>query len=339
MEGLPALRWNPRRLLISTRMPLILACLLLAVTAQAAEFKVALLCTGSTNDGGWNQLAKEGADRLVKDLGATVTVQQRVSADTAATSIKDFAADGYQLIIAHGYEFLNPAAASVASVGATRLVVSGGDVAKPGLVTIDFDVSHASYQLGILAGRLTKTGKLGFIGGGAFPSVTICYRGFLAGARSVRPDVTVAEAYTSWDDVAKNKAQAEAFISQGIDQIYPDVDAAARGVYEAVKERNTAKPDALVWTYGCVGDANANPAAGAWTVASAVIRLDNAFRHVATMVKDGTWTPGLVREDLASGTCVTILNPALIGTVITPALAAEVEAAGKALVAKSITIP
>ncbi len=317
----------------------VLFALLWSASASAAELKIALLCAGSTNDGGWNQLAREGADKLKAEFGAVVTVQQRVTADTAATAIKDFASDGYQLIIAHGYEFLNPASASAGSVGNTKIVVSGADVAKPGIVCIDYDVSHASYQLGILAGRLTRTGKLGFIGGGPFPSVKACYRGFLAGARSVRPDVTVAEAYTSWDDVAKNKAQAEAFIAQGIDQIYPNIDAASRGVYEAVRERNMAKPDALVWAYGCVGDANANPAAGRWTLASAVVRLDASFKHVATMVRDGAWKPGVVREDLATGTCVTILNPTLLGTVITPALAAELGQAAKALVAGSITIP
>ncbi len=316
-------------------------CVLIAglSAAPAAELKIALLCAGSTNDGGWNQLAREGVDKLKAEFGATVTVQQRVTADVAATAMKDFSADGYHLVIGHGYEFLNPAAASATAVGQTRLAVSGADAAKPGLVCLDFDVTQASYQLGILAGRLTRTGKLGFIGGGPFPSVKACYRGFLAGARSVRADVTVAEAYTSWDDVAKNKAQAEAFIAQGIDQIYPNIDAASRGVYEAVLERNTAKPDALVWTYGCVGDANANPAAGRWTLASAIVRLDNAFKHVATMVRDNAWKPGVIREDLASGTCVAILNPALLGGVITPQLQAEVEAAGKALVAGSIAIP
>jgi basic membrane protein A len=315
------------------------AVLCFAAAAPAAELKIALLCSGSVNDGGWNQLAKDGIERLKESHHATTTVVQKVSADQAATELRDFAADGYQLVIAHGYEFLNPAAQTAAAVPATRIAVSGADVEKPGIVTIDFDVSQASYQLGVLAGRLTKSGKLGFIGGGAYPSVKACYRGFIAGAKSVRADVTVAEAYTSWDDVAKNKSQAEAFISQGIDQIYPDVDAAARGVFEAVKEHNVAKPDALVWNYGCVGDSNANPASGAWTVASAVIRLDNAFAHVASQVRDNAWKPGVVRENLASGTCIAVLNPALDPAVLTPALRAEVEAAGKALVDGKIAIP
>ena len=319
---------------------LALASLMLPVvlSAQAAETSVALITTGSTNDGGWSQLAKEGIDALGKK-GAKTTVVQKIAADKAATELRDLSADGYQLVIAHGYEYLTPASEVAKTITTTKFAVSGADVERPGIVSIDFDVSQASYQLGIIAGRLTKTGKLGFVGGGKFPSVVACYRGFVAGAQSVRPDATVAEAYSSWDNVAQNKAQAEAFIAQGIDQIYPDVDAAARGIYEAVKEHNTAKPTELVWTYGCVGDANANTAAGSWTLASAVIKLDNAFAHVAKMAADGSWKPGVVRENLTTGTCVTVLNPVLMKTVLTPALLTEVETAGKALVAGTIIIP
>ena len=317
----------------------LLAALSLTAVIPAAELKVALLCTGSTNDGGWNQLAKEGLERLKETHQATIAVVQKVSADQAATELRDFAADGFQLVIAHGYEFLNPSAQAAGTLPNTRIAVSGADVDKPGIVTIDFDVSQASYQLGVIAGKLTKTGKLGYIGGGAFPSVKACYRGFIAGARSVRPDVTVAEAYTSWDDVAKNKAQAEAFISQGIDQIYPNVDAAARGVFEAVREHNLAKPTNVVWNYGCVGDVNANPASGPWTVASAVIKLDNAFAHVATQVRDNAWKPGVLRENLATGTCIAVLNPALYDTVLTPEIRQLVADAGQALIDGKLTIP
>ncbi len=322
----------------SSFLPRVLGLALLMASASAAEPAVALLTTGSINDGGWSQLAKQGLDKLTA-AGSRTTVVQKVSADQAGTELRDCAADGFDLVIAHGYEFLNPAAEAAKTITTTKFAVSGADVERPGIVSIDFDVSQASYQLGIIAGTLTKSGKLGFIGGGAFPSVKACYRGFVAGAKSVRADVTVAEAYTSWDQVAQNKSQTEAFISQGIDQIYPDVDAAARGVYEAIKEHNTANPQKLVWTYGCVGDANANPAAGQWTLASAIIRLDEAFAHVAKQVRDKTWKPGIVRENLATGTCVAVLNPVLLKGPIDAALQAKITAAGAALIAGTLTIP
>ncbi len=323
---------------LPTFVSLILVGATVGHAAESSQPSVALMTAGSTNDGGWSQLAKDGLDKLTAG-GSRTTVIQKISADQAATELRDLAADGFQLVIAHGYEFLNPASEAAKTITTTYFAVSGADVARPGIVTIDFDVSQASYQLGIIAGTLTKTGKLGFIGGGAFPSVKACYRGFAAGAKSVRPEVTIAEAYTSWDQVTQNKSQAEAFINQGIDQIYPDVDAAAKGVYEAVKEHNTAHPTNLVWTYGCVGNANANSSAGAWTLASAVIHLDTAFAHVVKQVRDHAWKPGVVSENLATGTCVAVLNPRLVGTSIDAALQAKIEAAGKALIAGTLTLP
>lgn len=304
----------------------------------AEELRIALLCTGSVTDGGWNQLAKEGIDRLAARTGAKVTVLQKVAQDQAGDEMRTCVAEGYDLVIAHGYEYLTPATEVAKAGGKTKIAVSGADVAKPGIITIDFDVSHASYQLGILAARLSKTGKLGFIGGAPFPSVKACYRGFLAGAQSVRPDATVAETYTSWDQPQQNKAQAEALLAQGVDVIYPDVDAASRGVFEAIAAHNAKHPGSA-WVFGCVADQNANGICDQATVASAVIKLENAFGHVLDAVKNGTFTPGVVKESLAAGTCVTVLNPALIGTVITPELQAEIEAAGAKLAAGAIVIP
>jgi basic membrane lipoprotein Med (substrate-binding protein (PBP1-ABC) superfamily) len=324
----------------------LLAVLVLALAASFAagadaQMKVALICSGSTTDGGWNQLAKDGIDAVAKELGAKVSVVQKVSADKAGDEMRAYATDGYDLVIAHGYEFLNPAA-EVAKGGAkTKLAVSGADVAKDGIVTIDFDLSQASYQVGIVAARLSKSGKLGFIGGAPIPSVKACYRGFLAGAKSVRPDVTVAETYTSWDQPEQSKSQAEALMQQGVDAIFHDVDAASRGIFEAVKAANLEqdKPRNL-WVFGSCADQNANTLCTDHTPASAVIRLDKTFLAVAKAVKDGSFKPGVITENLARGTCVTVLNPKLVESgVISKEVQAEVEAAGKKLAAGEIVVP
>ena len=312
-----------------------LAC---AFSVPAEDMKVALLCTGSVTDGGWNQLAKDGIDALAKKSGAKVTVLQKVAQDKAGDEMRSLAADGYDLVIAHGYEYLNPATDVAKAGGKTKFAVSGADVASPGIITIDFDVSQASYQVGILAARLSKTGKLGFIGGAPIPSVKACFRGFLAGAKSVRPDVTVAETYTSWDQPQQSKAQGEALMEQGIDAIYHDVDAASRGLFEAIAAHNLKQPGS-VWVFGCVADQNANTVCPDAIPASAVIKIDNAFAHVLDAVKAGTFTPGVVRESMAAGTCVIVLNPKLVGSVVTAAMQVEIEAAGKQLTAGKIVIP
>ncbi len=253
--------------------------------------------------------------------------------------MRDFVANGFDLIIAHGYEFLNPAAEVAKTSPRTKLAVSGADVEKPGIVTLDFDLSQASYQVGILAAKLSKTGKLGFIGGAPFPSVKACYRGFLAGAKSVKADITAVEAYTSWDQPAQSKSQAEAFFDQGIDVIFHDVDAASRGIFEAVKERNAAKGAGSAWVFGSVADQNANPVCPEATPASAVILLDQAFLAVAKAVKDGSFKPGLLHEDIARGTCVIALNPALVGKLIPAEWQQLVSDAGRKLASGELKIP
>ncbi len=311
----------------------------LVLGASGAEpLKIGLLCSGSVSDGGWNQLAKEALERMGKELKAEISILQKVTQDKAGDELRAYAADGYALVIAHGYEFLVPAA-EVAATTPMKIAVSGADVARPGIVTLDFDVSQASYQLGVIAGKLTRSGKLGFVGGAPIPSVKACYRGFLAGAKAVRPDVSVVEAYTSWDEPVKSKAQTEAFFAQGIDLVYHDVDAASRGVFEAVKERNARTPAAPVYVFGCVADQNANPICGEYTLASAVIRLDLAFRTVAEAVGAGIFSAGVVRENLARGTCIAVLNPRLVGGVLNADLQALVAQAGRDLVSGTIIIP
>lgn len=317
-----------------------LALAALAFTAaeeQRPPLKVALIATGSVTDGGWNQLAKEALDRVAKDLPAEVRVIQKVAQDKALAEMADFAADGFDLVIAHGYEYLNPATEAAKAGGRTRFAVSGADVERPGIVTVDFDVSHASYQVGIMAARLSRTGKVGFIGGAPIPSVKACWRGFLAGARSVKADIEAVETYTSWDQPQQSKAQSEALLARGIDVIYHDVDAASRGVFEAIAEHNKAGGRSFV--FGCVADQNANPICPDFIPASAVIRLDDTFLALARSVRDGTFAPGVVRESIARGTCVIALNPRLVGTVITAELQAEVAAAGKRLAEGAIAIP
>ena len=320
----------------------LLACLALFQPAQAADsapFKVALLLAGSATDGGWNQLAKDGIGALTTELHASVSVIQKVSGYKAGDELRDYAADGYDLVIAHGYEFLNPTAEAAKSSPKTRFAVSGADQARPGIITIDFDLSQASYQIGMLAARLSKSGRIGFIGGDKFPSVLACYRGLCAGARSIRPDIIAVDAYTGWDQPARSMAQAEAFFAQGVDVIYHDVDAASQGVFEAVKERNAAKGPGAAYVFGSVADQNANPICPEATPASAVILLDQVFLRVARSVKDGSFRPGLVRENISVGTCVLHLNPAALGTIIPPTWQQEVAEAGRRLAAGEIVIP
>lgn len=314
---------------------------------DGGKVKVGLLVTGSTLDGGWNQLAKDSLEKVALTEGVEVRVRQQVKPDGAADAMRQFDSEGYLLVIAHGFEYQNVAKELTdPAKGAglkTKIAVSGGDADVPGFKVLEYDLAGASYQLGIIAAKVSKAGKLGFIGGSKIPTVVVMLNGFKAGAKSVNPQVSVVDAWPGWDEPSNSKREAEAFIAQGVDVIMQNVDAASRGVFEAVKEHNQYKaakaPIAPVYTFGANSDQNGNAVCGDWTLASAVIKMDVAFGRVIKEVKAGTFKGGHVTEDLASGVSVVVMNPKLVETVIDQATVKLVEDAGKKLASGELKVP
>ncbi len=316
-----------------------------AASNPAVSTKVGLIVTGNTTDGGWNQLASDSLNKMSAGQNLDVKIRQQVSKDTAPDAIRQFDAGGYNVVIAHGYEYQEAAKEltdpSKPDAVKVKIVVSGGDADNPNFQSLAYDLVGASYQLGIVAAKVSKSGKLGFIGGEAVPPVEAMKRGFEAGAKSINPAATVAAQYTGWDDPSKAKKQAEAFIEQGVDVIMQDVDAASRGVFEAVAEHDKKLADGAVtvYTFGANSDQNANPVCPDYTLGSAVIKMDIAFDRVVKSIKDGTFKGGIVKEDLASGVSVAVLNPKLIGNVINADVPAMVDAAAKKFASGELTVP
>lgn len=304
--------------------------------AQARSFRMAFICSGSITDGGWNQDGRDAAVKVAKALHAKLSVLEHVTPIRAASIMRDFVRRHYGLIIGHGYEFLVPAAQTARMTSHTRFAVSGADKVEPGVTTLNFDLTQPSYELGALAAMISKTGKVGFIGGEAIPSVEACYKGFKAGARSINPHIRVAQAYTSWDQVGLSKTQAEAFIQQGVDVIYQNVDAASQGVFEAIKAANRHHGKHPVYVFGCNGDQNNNATCSRYTLASAVIRLDRAFMYVAKLAERDRLKAGVIDETMANHVCVVVLNPRLVGHVITPQMERQLLLIQKHLLAAGI---
>ncbi len=308
-----------------------------SATAVKGPLRIALICSGSVTDGGWNQEGKDAILVVKRKLHAHVSILEHISPVRAVDVMRSYAMRGYNLVIGHGYEFLIPATQVAAMGGNTKFAVSGADTTKPGVLTLNFDLAQPSYELGILAAMLSTTGRIGFIGGEAIPSVVACYRGFAAGAKSVNPKIKVAVAYTSWDQPALSKSQAQAFIQQDIDVIYQNVDAASRGVFEAVAQANKSG-GRKVYVFGSNSDQNNNPICWRYTPASAVIRLDRAFLRVARQVQHGTFKAGVAAENMQNGVCLVVLNPKLIGTVITPAMQKALASAYRELLSGKVHV-
>ncbi len=202
--------------------------------------RVALLSPGPISDDGWNAFGYDALKIIEKELGCEVR-QQQVNDSPAdrEQGFRAFAQEGFDVVIGHGGEFADQALAVARDFPNTTFVVTAGDKAAPNVVSVVFDTGQASYLAGAIAATLSKTGRAGAIGGQNIPASARNLYAFRNGARAVNPNMEVAVAFIgSWTDTAAARQQALAMIDKGADFIIHDCDAAAAGVFQAVKERD-----------------------------------------------------------------------------------------------------
>src|SRR3954464_3494532 len=120
-----------------------------AVLASAAPLKVALILPGSDTDKGWNQMAREGLDRVRKELKAETKAVTNVKSSDFYNQIANFAEDGYDVIICHGGEFEKAAAQAAKTYPKTKIIVGGCPVDVPGATVVEFMTRDASELVGV----------------------------------------------------------------------------------------------------------------------------------------------------------------------------------------------
>ena len=273
-------------------------------SSKAQAFKVALLTPGPISDQSWNAGAYEGLIRIRDSLKAQIShIQTRTPAEFDE-NFRQYGVQGYQLVFGHGFEFQDAAKRVAPEFPATIYVTTSGTTAGPNLAGMTFGFADASYLAGILAASVTKTGKLGAIGGTELPPVVESFHAFEQGARAANPAIKVVTSYIgNWDDVSAGREQALAQLSQGIDVIFQNADAAGLGVFQATREKGNA--------FVIGSNSNQNGVAPDVTLGSVVIDLPLAFLTVAREVKARTFKPGVLELGEKSHVVTLVLNPAL----------------------------
>jgi basic membrane protein A and related proteins len=288
-------------------------------------FRVALVTPGSISDAAWNSGAYAGLQQIRDSLGVPVShVEARTPAEQEE-ALQAYAAQGYALVFGHGFEFQGPAERVAAQYPGTVFIVTSGERVQGTVAPLVFRLYEASYLAGMVAGGMTKTGKIGFIGGIELPPIRDAEAAWEAGAKAVNPAVQSRVTYlNSFDDIAAGREATLAMMQLGVDMFHHNADAAALGMFQAVKESASA------FAFGANSDqASLAPQR---VVGSAVIDLPRAFLAVAREVRSGRFVPKIESFGLASGVIRYAPNPALSPS-IPPALAARVAAAADSIAA------
>ena len=277
---------------------------------ESETFKVGMLLPGSISDQGWNALAHDGLKAIETELGAEISYVESLTAPEWEADFRAYAMDGYRLIFGHGYEYQKAAIAVAQDYPEIVFITSAGasGAVRENVSPIVFRLEQATYLLGMIAGMMTQTDKIGMIGGQDLPSGRSTFIAFEGGVKSVNPAAVMERAYVGdWENITKAKELALAQIQEGVDFIFHNANEAGLGVFEAVIMAQDAGK--TVYAFGANRDQSAvSPRA---VLANAVI-TPRAYIQLATAVKEGTFESKLYVFTMATdGAIALTYNPEL----------------------------
>lgn len=209
------------------------------VSSETPAIKVALVLPGVITDNGWNAAAYSGLMAAQEQYGVEVAYSESVPLPDYESTYRDYASKGYNLIIGHGSEFADVTLTVGKEFPETFFAVTNADVKAENVAGLDTKNEEAGYIAGFIAGLVSKSKVVGFVGGMEIVAMKRAELGFKAGVPASCPDCEIIVSWVgSTNDATKGKETALAEIDKGADVLYQVADAAGLGVIEAAKEKN-----------------------------------------------------------------------------------------------------
>ena len=249
---------------------------------------------GGRGDKSFNDQAYAGLERAQKELGITFhTLETGEGADREA-AMRQLAAGDASLIFGVGFLFTDDIRKLAVEFPDKRFAcidytVNPGDTLPPNLVALKFKEEEGSFLVGALAGLLTKTGKVGFVGGMQIPLIKKFEAGCVAGVHAVNPAARVIIKYagttgSAFKDPTKGKELGLAEYNQGADIIYHASGSTGLGVFEAAREKDKL----------AIGvDSDQYDEAPGHILTSMVKRVDVAVFDTIRQALEGQWQGGV----------------------------------------------
>ncbi|MFU0504870.1 BMP family ABC transporter substrate-binding protein [Pseudaminobacter sp. NGMCC 1.201702] len=199
------------------------AALISAVPLQAQDkpaLEVAFLYDNPVGDVGWVRQHDDARLALEEALGAEVktkVVQVPTGADSERV-MRQLAQGGTKLIYAVSFGYMNPMAKVAAQFPDTVFMNAQGFKTSKNMGVYSARVYEGFYLNGIVAGKTSKTGTVGFLASMPVPEVVQSVNAFALGMRSVNPDAVVKIVWlNTWYDPGREREAATALLSGGAD--------------------------------------------------------------------------------------------------------------------------
>lgn len=203
--------------------------------------KVALLTSGLTNDGGFNQWAAEAAQKLQSEGRIDLQIRQQLSDPNAAEPVlRQFASRGYDLIIGHGIDLSAATLKVAAQFPDVHFATTGDNTLEgkllPNVEGWTYDFGQFGYVTGVVAGSVKGADQVGIVNGPKIPFVEAAERGLEAGLKATNPNATTNSVYTGEFYSAQKEQEAVRGLVEKGAQVIASNTAEGNGVAPAAKE-------------------------------------------------------------------------------------------------------
>ncbi len=317
-----------------------------AETAPAADaLRIGVVFdVGGRGDKSFNDGAYEGAMRAKRELGATVQYIEPGESSDREAGLRLLAAEEMDLVAAVGFIFtddVNLLAKEYPAINFADVDYSVGTDSQgnpipppPNVAALRFREEEGSFLVGAIAGLVTKTKTVGFVGGMNVPLINKFDAGFAAGVKQVCPTCRIITQYAgvtpdAFRNPGKGKELALSQYQQGADIIYHASGSTGLGVFEAA--RQTGKLAIGV-------DADQYAEAPGFILTSMVKGVDAAVYDAIKRAKDGSFRGGIYQFGLAEGGVGYVFDDNN-RQLIPPAVRARLDTLQAEIVAGRIEVP
>jgi len=236
----------------------VLAASLMAGTAVAADVtSIAIMTPEEGTDFGWNQQGVDAARAAAEAAGIEVIIASGLGYGDIRPALREIAADGASLIIAHASGYATSAPEIAEETGVPVAIVDSPQALKEGLVA-DYTLSghEGAYLAGRMAAKMSRSGHVGIVVSGEPPSWNSQSAGFAEGVKAEDSSVEITYAVigpAAYSDAAGGRRVTESVIAAGADIIFGQGNGSSFGMLQAV-ETATAADGEKVLFIDVIGD-------------------------------------------------------------------------------------
>jgi basic membrane protein A len=254
-----------------------------SLESNKGPLKIGFVLTGSASDKGWNEAHDQGRIYLQNKLGnrvKTSVVEQVPESAEVERVLEKMIAQGDKLIFTTSYGFLEPALRVAARHPDVIFMQCQRSSNAKNLGTYFVAQHEPFYVAGIVAGKMTKTNKLGYIAGHPVPTVLASINAYALGAHAVNSKARVKVVWNnSWGDPANEAEATKGLIESGVDVMTSQLNTGTTVVQNAER--------AHAYSVGTQCDIHTLAPKG-WLVGT-VFNWGPLYVKITKSVLDGTW--------------------------------------------------